>query len=378
MDVVSRPLRLALLTNFIAPYRLPLLEALSERVSALRVLISTRVERDRTAVADWNGLDVVVQRGISVKRTWRTSRFAERLDLHVPLDTVARLRAFRPDVIVSGEMGARTTQAMLFGRRRGVPIYIWATLAEHLEVERDPMRQALRRWLLARASGVIVNGNSGASYIRRYDVPDERIAVVPQTTSLEAFQRVPLTRAASCARRILVVGRLSSGKGVDLLLGALAAVARRQPQRTFDICIIGDGPLRTQLQSMPLPPNARAAWPGHVDYGALPAYYARAGLLAFPTLGDEWGMVVNEALAAGLPVLGSRLSQAVEELVTDGENGWKFTPASVHDVAQALERAMQTPDEELERMRAAARAAVETLTPEGVADRFLLALHGGH
>jgi len=372
---VNRPLRLALLTNYIAPYRLPLLEALRERVGALRVLVSTSAERGRAAAPSFNGLDVVVQRGVSVRRTWRTSRFAEPLDLHVPLDTIPRLRQFRPDVIVSGEMGARTVQAMLFGRASRVPVYIWATLVEHLELERDAARQSLRRWLLARASGVIVNGGSGASYIRRFDVPDTRIAVIPQTTALEPFQRIPLARSAAVARRILVVGRLSTGKGLDLLLSALAVVARRQPQRTIDMCVIGDGPERTRLQSMPLPPNVRVVWPGHVDYDALPGYYARAGLLAFPTLGDEWGMVVNEALAAGLPVLGSRYSQAVVELVRDGANGWLVSPDSVQDVASALERALDTPDDVLEGMRAAARASVEELTPARIADRFVQALH---
>ena len=52
--------------------------------------------------------------------------------------------------------------------------------------------------------------------------------------------------------------------------------------------------------------------------------YAKASLFAFPTLADEWGVVVNEAMAAGLPVLGSIYSQAVEELVEDGVSGWVF------------------------------------------------------
>ena len=56
----------------------------------------------------------------------------------------------------------------------------------------------------------------------------------------------------------------------------------------------------------------------------------KVGVLVFPTLADEWGLVVNEALAAGVPVLGSLYSQAVEELVRDGENGWTFRPDRMH------------------------------------------------
>jgi glycosyltransferase involved in cell wall biosynthesis len=98
--------------------------------------------------------------------------------------------------------------------------------------------------------------------------------------------------------------------------------------------------------------------------------YADAGILAFPTLADEWGLVVNEAMAAGLPVLGSLYGQSVEELVTDGETGWTFRPDHVDEFDAALGRALATPAAELDRMRAVARGRAARLTPEFVAGRI--------
>lgn len=377
MVPVTAGLRVALLTNFVPPYRLPLLEAMRERVGALRVLISTPMERNRGWRPEWGDLDVVVQRGLSFTRQWRNGSFSEPLELHVPLDTIPRLRAFRPDVIVTGEMGARTTQAMLYGRATGTPVHIWATLTEHLELQRGAARQALRQWLLQRADGVIVNGASGASYIRRFAVPGERIAIVPQTTAIGRFLDVPLQRSDPDARRLLVVGRLTAGKGVERLLHALAAVGWACPQREIEMRVVGDGPERSSLQSVPLPANVHVGWTGHLEYDALPRCYARAGILAFPTLGDEWGMVVNEALAAGLPVLGSRYSQAVEELVRDGVNGWTFAADSHEELVGALERALATTPAQLAAMRAAARASIVQLTPDSIAERFIAAVGGG-
>lgn len=372
---MSRPTRVALLTNFLPPYRIPLLDALRARVGALRVLLSTPMERNRGWTPEWGDLDVVVQHGLSVNRRWNAPQFTEEIELHIPVDTIPLLWAYRPDVIITGEMGARTAQAMVFGRATNTPVYIWATLVEHLEVGRDVARRQLRRWLLARAAGVIVNGGSGASYIRRFRVPDARIAQIPQTTEVDRFATLPLVRRGADERRILVAGRLSAGKGLDRFLHAAACVAARLPQRTIDICIVGDGPEKARLQTIPLPGNVNVEWTGHVSYDALPHCYARAGILAFPTLGDEWGLVVNEALAAGVPVLGSRYSQAVDELIQDGVNGWTFVPEDAAVIANALERALNTTADALMRMRSAARASVAELTPDKIADCFVRALH---
>jgi glycosyltransferase involved in cell wall biosynthesis len=106
----------------------------------------------------------------------------------------------------------------------------------------------------------------------------------------------------------------------------------------------------------------------------LPSLYAQAGIFVLPTLADEWGLVVNEAMAAGLPVLGSAYSQAVEELVEDCLTGWTFRPGQAGEMYKALDRALRTPHEKLEEMRRSARRQVENLTPQFVADLVLQAI----
>ncbi len=79
-------------------------------------------------------------------------------------------------------------------------------------------------------------------------------------------------------------------------------------------------------------------------------------------------MVVNEALAAGMPVLGSRYSQAVEDLCVEGVSGWLYRPDVGNEMRQALETALGTSWEDLNTMRRAAREAVSSVTPEWAAD----------
>ena len=361
-------MRVALLTNFIAPYRLPVFRALALQVGELRVLLSTVMEDNRAWAVDWSGLDVVVQRTITVPRTWRGAGFRERTQLHIPLDTVRQLERFQPEVIITGEFGARSISAVRYGRRHRVPVILWATLTDRLEAQRGRLRRALRRWLLRRVDRVIVNGEPGARYIRLFRYPHARIAQIPQTTELRPFLQLPLRRGpSSSARHLLYVGSVSERKGIAFLLAAMSQL--QEPQRVR-LDIVGDGPLRVPLEQQYRNSGLTLNWVGNVQYDELPRWYGEAEFLVFPTLGDEWGLVVNEALAAGLPVIGSSYSQAVEELVRCGENGWVFVPESVGAVQQAIARALACDPASVATMREAARSSVAHLEPTAIARRM--------
>jgi glycosyltransferase involved in cell wall biosynthesis len=109
---------------------------------------------------------------------------------------------------------------------------------------------------------------------------------------------------------------------------------------------------------------------GNVNYHDLPVWYGRAGILVFPTLADEWGLVVNEALAAGVPVLGSVHSPAVLELIREGVNGWTFVPESAAAIAESLEGVLDRPATQIREMRNAARESIRYLTETAAAARI--------
>ncbi len=138
---------------------------------------------------------------------------------------------------------------------------------------------------------------------------------------------------------------------------------------------MGDGPLRSTLEGLSIPGNLSLRFFGNVAYDQLANIYQQAGIFVFPTLADEWGLVTNEAMAAGLPVLGSLYSQSVEELVTEGETGWTFRPDRDAEMDAAIERVLTTPLDVLEQMRSAGRNAARNLTPEFVADGIVKAIN---
>lgn len=368
--------QVALLTNFLAPYRLPVFRALADRVRGLQIFLSTPMEPDRNWSAKWDGLSVTVQRNVTLKRTWNhPSGFAQPLYVHVPYDTVWVLSRSRPDVVISGELGLRTLQSMLYSKLRAKGRFIiWATLSDHTEQGRGLFRNRLRRWLVPQADAVLVNGESGARYIRRFGVPDEKIFRVNQAVDVRPYLSVEGSRAADQAHRLLYVGRLIELKGLVPFLSTLSQWAKAHPQRSVELWLAGSGPLRTTLEQFPRPKNLSLRFLGEIPYETLPSVYQQAGILVFPTLSDEWGLVVNEAMAAGLPVLGSMYSQAVEELVVNDVHGWTFRTDQEDHMYASLDRALATPLDKLDQMRKAARDRVRSLTPELMAERILRAI----
>jgi glycosyltransferase involved in cell wall biosynthesis len=360
-----------LLTNFVAPYRIPMLEAVAQRVGDLRIWVSTLMEANRPWRPESGMLQVEVQRCLTVKhRSRHPHGYVEQQLVHIPYDTISRLRHQRPDVVVSAEFGARTAQALLYCAATATPSVVWATVSESSEKGRGPARRFLRRTLLPRADAVLVNGRSGARYVRELGARPERIVTVPQTSGLPDI-RVTEVPGSEHERRLLYVGQLIERKGIVPFVTALARWGGRHPGDKVTLELVGEGPEAARLAQVPVPENVTVRWCGELPYEQMAQAYSRARLFVFPTLADEWGLVVNEAMAAGVPVLGSIYSQAVEELIEDGVSGWVFRPNDPESVDDALDRALCVEASQLALMRAAARQTVKGLSPELAADRFV-------
>jgi len=367
--------RVALLTNFIAPYRTPLFRRLAQRLGTLRIFISTPMEPNRSWGPDWGGLDVALLPTFTLRRTaTHPHAFAEPLFVHLPYTAFFALWRFRPDVVVAGQLGLASALTALYCRvRRSAGFVLWLTLSEVSEAGRGGIRRRLRRWLLARADAVMVNGESGARYVRSFGVPAAKIFRVYQAIDVERFAAVA-DREPEAARDLLFVGSGEPRKGLRGFLGQLGRWAAAHPEERLALSVAGTDATCLGPEPPALPDNLVVHWLGHVPYERVPQLYAESAILAFPTLADEWGLVVNEALAAGRPVLGSRYSQAVEELVEEGETGWTFRPDHADECAAAIDRALGTPADELARMSARAHARGAELSFDRVAERMLAAI----
>ncbi len=364
--------RVALLTNLIPPYHKPVFDCLARRYGGLRVLLSTRMEANRPWKLEWQGLDVVVQKTWTLSGRWRhPGGFTEPLAVHLPLDTLAQLRRYRPHVVISVEMGMRTLLAAVYRKlNRRSRLIVWAEVSEATEQGRGLLRGMIRLLLCRHADAFLAVGASGVRYLRSLGVAPTKIFPLRYTTNVERFSESEIGRPPERAHQLLYAGQLIERKGLVRFLETLSKWSAAHPARNVEFVIVGDGPLRATLENFTPPANLKLQFRGNLPYEELPRVYSEAGLFILPTLADTWGVVVNEALAAGLPVLGSVHAQAVAELVEDRKNGWTFAPERPEEIYSAIDRAMNASCEQLDTMRAHARSTALALTPDDAA-RFI-------
>lgn len=370
------PAKVVLLKNFLPPAEIPFFVELSQRVGELVILLSTPVESNRRWAPEWGQLDVRVQRTTTFGGTWRhRAGFTDKTHLHIPWNTLRLLRSLRPDVLVSSEFGARTAMCALHrSLHPSTALVLWAALSEHTETGRGWPRRALRHWLRKRVDHFAVNGPSGERYLANLGVPSSRMSRLHYTILPGLFDVNGVERPAPQSHHLLFVGQLVERKGVAAFLETLAQWCRNHPQRRVTFDIAGAGPEESRIRAVPLPRNLCVEMLGYATYDDLPGWYGRSGILVYPTLADEWGLVVHEGMLTGLPVLGSMYSQAVETLVAEGKSGWVYRPGAQGELYAAIDRALSTPAQRLAAMRHEARAAVEHITPQWAADCLVRAL----
>jgi glycosyltransferase involved in cell wall biosynthesis len=331
-------MRIALLTEIPAPFRIPLWNALAALPGVeLRVLLLREHDPRRqypVRRAEWR-FDgrVLPGREVLVGQRW----------LVATRGLARELASFAPDVVIAGGWNQPAfLQASRYARRRRTPLVLWVE-----STRRDPRpplgQEAVKRRLLARAAGTLVPGRAAADYVRGLGVPGERIAVAPNAFDVASFQAaVDACRATRERLRaelgvegccFLTVSRLSREKGVDLLAGAFADVPAL-------LLVAGSGPHELELRRT-APPNVRFL--GHVERERLPRLYAAADAFALASRSETWGMAVSEAAAAGLPLVVSEGVGAGWDLVEPGVNGFRVPAGDAEGLREALRRLAADP-----------------------------------
>ncbi len=374
--------RVVLLTHYIPLYQVRLFQTIAQNVRELKILLSTPLEPNRHFEPDWGGLDVTVQKSLTLQRNWHhRAGFTDPLYVHFPYDTYSQLRRIQPDIILSLELGFRSTVSALYRKLHPRSRLVIATyMSEHTEQGRGLLRRLIRGWLIRTADVLTYNGPSCERYLRSIGAKPSKLLPLPYVADDRTLYHGPLERTVTQRHRLLYVGQLSERKGVLPCLEQLSEYARMHPEQRLELDLIGTGPLQNQIQSFVPPNNFVVRYLGSMSAEKLGHQMSQYGALLLPTLADEWAMVVNEALHAGLPIIGSNLAQAVETLVTphvanDAKRiGWAYDPRTTTGLAECLDRFFATSDIELEAMRLRCRESVRELTPAYAGNAAIQAL----
>lgn len=232
------------------------------------------------------------------------------------------------------------------------------------------------KFFMPRFSAALVAGQPHAAYICDLDFSPEKIFLGYDVVDNQYFarqchairqDRMRWSRERKLPRPFfLIVARFIPVKNLTRALYAYSQY-RKTVTSPWDLVIAGSGELEGELHAQAEHLGLTGVhWLGFVQYPELPIYYALASALLFPSIKDTWGLAVNEAMAAGLPVLVSQKAGCTFDLVEDGRNGFLFDPFRVEEIADAMRRMSELSDE----ARAAMGRRSQEIIAEWGPDRF--------
>jgi glycosyltransferase involved in cell wall biosynthesis len=356
---------IALVTNYIPPYRAPLYRLLAERYG---VDVFCFGGEGRYVADHHRELECQVAAAPFPAHVLRHQRDAARLARdHAAVSTMVTGRVAVP-------------AAWVGARRARRPFLLWASLWRHPRTPAHALSFPVMRHIYRHADAVLTYGEHVSRYVAQHRGSDHNVFVVPQAVEAGLFgravdmaERAAWRESAGIRREaplVLYVGRLVHEKGVETLLEAWESVRRDGEV----LCLAGEGPLRGRGT------DPYVVYAGHVERRLLPAAYAAADVVVVPSIEtpgflEPWGLVCNEAMHQGRVVVATTaVGAAAGGLVRDDHTGLVVLPGDRVQLAAAIRRVLDDPALRA-RLGAKAREAVGAYSHEAAAEAFGRALH---
>lgn len=366
-------MKIAVIFDNLGPYHVARLESLS----ALCDLTAIELYETSSEYAWQRTQEPSFERAVLSARTAR----ALRAQLKYTLDKV------RPDVVfVPGWSTSAALTALAWALKAKVPAILMSdSLGECATGKRPQHKEYIKEKILRCFSGALVAGSPHQEYIEAlglkrefsrigYDVVDNnhfasgaRWARMNEDT-IRTERKLP-------QRYVLAPARFIAEKNLPTLIRAFAKYRQRlhleYPQvPPWDLVLLGDGPMREELEDLieNLDMAASVQMVGFRQYDELPSYYGLAKASILASSSETWGLVINESMASGLPVLVSKNCGCAADLVIDGVNGRTFKFDSEDEISSLLLCLTVAPERDLADMGAASIAHISSYSPQLFAD----------
>ncbi|MEM6621540.1 MAG: glycosyltransferase family 4 protein [Pseudomonadota bacterium] len=259
-------------------------------------------------------------------------------------------------LIFHGYRFAAHNIALAAARSMGIPVFMRGET--HLGLYRPGWKQVARDAFLRRYlklfAGYLAISSRNAEYYRYLGAADDQIFHVPYAVDVARFAQAldvsPDDRAQLRASWgvtddrpvILFAAKFEGRKHPDDLIQACKLLAERGV--AFHLVLVGSGALEGKLREMAKTlPDGTVSFPGFVNQQDLPRYYGASEVFVLPSVNEPFGLAVNEAMAAGLPIVLTREIGCVPDLLREGVNGQGFDSRDIAGLADALEAVIGDP-----------------------------------
>ncbi|MFC1961067.1 glycosyltransferase family 4 protein [Chloroflexota bacterium] len=349
--------RIAFIHSQISPYRLPLFREIAQAPDfdlCVFFLI------DRTPDREWaitTNLDFehVILNGTTFKLPGGRNFKGEARLVNLNFDLLPALHRWQPDIVICFEFSLPTLMTFPYTRLYKKVFISWSEPPPYVERNLTFMQRQMRQWVIPRAEACIAVSSGAKEKYLSYGAAAEHTHIGIQTVDTEFYRQQASHDARSVTLReehnipadssvIINVGSLIERKGNTHLLQAFTLANQQLPNT--HLVLVGSGELQEalQAQAVTLGIAEQVHFAGFCDQQTTAGWYHTADLFAFSTLEDTFGLVVNEAMASGLPVLSSIYAGATADLVREGENGYPIDPTDHQHFADLMIHILSQPE----------------------------------
>ncbi len=331
---------IALITNIIHPCRIPVLNYFREFNPGLKVFYMSRIHSNR----DWDTCEGRIKYKFEILKG--LNYFCRKLDLsmHINFGLLPLLVKGNFDVVVSeGYELPGYCFVLAYTKLFKKKLVLWSGSTLLSRRIKNPIVDVLKKAFIKNADAYLAYGSLSKEYLQYFGAEEEKIVVSCNTVDILSFSQ----RSFEIGMRkdeikmqkrfpkhvILFSGQLIERKGLGVLLEAFSKIYNKD----MGLVIVGDGPERSKNEDFVNRNNIKNVYfEGSQKAEKLYEYYAIADVFVLPSLIEVWGLVLNEAMACGLPVLCSSMVGAAKDLVKDGINGYVFNPHDSDELADKL------------------------------------------
>ena len=337
-----------IITNVPQPYRIPLFNEinrkLNEKGAELLVVFGASGYSRRKSMISLSEMKFRYEMLKSLKISFGNSEKTMFTYSGIP----RQVASFRPDRIIVIGWSMATVKIYFMSFFRKLRYIIWSGSMQYPGRFDSAFRKMQRRMLARRASAFIAYGSSAKDYLISMGAPPDKIVIGINTVDTNFFatetDRMRELKHDDSKKHLIYFGYLVPRKKVGTLIEMVSQLAAQR--RDFVLDVLGDGSERSHLEEMVSSMHLGdvVKFHGFIQKEKLPEYLAKSTCFLFQTGFDIWGLVLNEAMAAGIPVLASVNAGATRDLIENGVNGFAVDYNHTSDVLKKLNMLLDNPD----------------------------------
>jgi glycosyltransferase involved in cell wall biosynthesis len=330
--------RIGILFSNYGPYHIARLESLKKQHPSFEYQITgielSRFQEMYPWQAQINELDFPIVSAV-------TNQSLERTQIHQLMTNLLRiLNQINPNILaISGYFKPSMLLALFWCKLLNKSAILFSETTEW-DAPRIWWKEQIKSWIVPKYKSALVGGESHKRYLIKLGMPESAIFLGYDVVNNATFHPSRISHLPNPLKQpfFLAINRFIPKKNLLFILSAYIEYRQQVGKSAWDLVLCGDGELRSQIESQIARLNLQNVvhLPGFLQQEQLLSYFAHAGCFVHASTVEQWGLVVNEAMAAALPVLVSNRCGCFKDLVIEGVNGFGFDPEDCQQLTQLM------------------------------------------